>query len=420
MEIRKILSNQLEVIRPSDEVSKKIDKVSGEFVDWLKGRLKDRKVRAEVFVGGSLAKGTLVKKDVYDVDVFVRFDKSYGDEKISKLLGRVLGSGAKKIHGSRDYYQFVKEGILIEVIPVLRIKGVGEAENVTDLSYLHVNYVVKKIRKATGLVDEIRLAKSFAHAQNCYGAESYIHGFSGYALELLMIHYGSFLKFVREVGGWDLKKKGKLVIDIEKLFKNRDMVLLEMNESKRQSPIVLVDPTNKDRNTLSSLNKETFFRFQNSCKGFLRSPGEDWFVREGVDVEFKKFKDVKKMVVETSRQAGDIAGTKSKKFFDFVVYRLKKEFEIKKQGFDYNEEENKAYFYFVLSGKKDEIVRGPPVTAVENLKKFKKVHPPAFIKNHYACVKLKHSLSFEEWFAGFVKGDKKIIKEMGVEKIGEG
>ncbi|MBD3252791.1 hypothetical protein GF386_03610, partial [Candidatus Pacearchaeota archaeon] len=53
----------------------------------------------------------------------------------------------------------------------------------TDLSYFHVNHILKKIKKNKNLSDEIRLAKKFAYSQNCYGAESYIHGFSGYALE---------------------------------------------------------------------------------------------------------------------------------------------------------------------------------------------------------------------------------------------
>jgi tRNA nucleotidyltransferase (CCA-adding enzyme) len=160
-------------------------------------------IKADVFVGGSLAKGTLVRKEVYDseerkssasqtfskkvydVDIFVRFDgEKYKDDEISGILGKALsvGKGVKKIHGSRDYYQKIVEGIVIEIIPVLKIKKPEDAENVMDLSYFHVNYLLKKIKKKKKLVDEIILAKSFCHAHNCYGAESYIRGFSGYSL----------------------------------------------------------------------------------------------------------------------------------------------------------------------------------------------------------------------------------------------
>ena len=45
----------------------------------------------------------------------------------------------------------------------------------------------------------IRIAKAFCHANNSYGAESYINGFSGYALELLVYYYGSFLKFIKGI-----------------------------------------------------------------------------------------------------------------------------------------------------------------------------------------------------------------------------
>ena len=54
--------------------------------------------------------------------------KNYKDEKVSGLLGRILSKKAKKIHGSRNYYQFSKDGILIEVIPVLKINKPEEAE----------------------------------------------------------------------------------------------------------------------------------------------------------------------------------------------------------------------------------------------------------------------------------------------------
>jgi len=49
------------------------------------------------------------------------------------------------------------------------------------------------------ILDEIRIAKAFCYANNCYGAESYISGFSGYALELLVYHYKSFLKFIKSM-----------------------------------------------------------------------------------------------------------------------------------------------------------------------------------------------------------------------------
>jgi len=414
-EVNKILKEQLELVKPSEEDNNKIDNIWDNFSKDLRASLKSKKINAEVFLGGSLAKGTLVKKNVYDIDVFVRFNKSYPDSEISGLLGKVLGK-VKKIHGSRDYYQKLVDEIIIEIIPVLNIKKPEEAVNVTDLSYFHVNYVLNKIKKDKKLIDEIRLAKNFAHAQYCYGAEGYIHGFSGYALELLICHYGSFFKFISEISRLDLKEE-KLIIDDSKFYKNNEEVLIELNKSKQQGPIILIDPTFRERNSLSGLSSDTFFKFRNACSGFLKNPSSEFFERKDIGEEFQKFEDVKVIKVKTSRQAGDIAGTKSRKFFDFFVYKMDREFVIRKSEFYYDENENIANFYFVVDKKKEEVVRGPPIIAVQNLTSFKRAHPDAFIKKGFAYVKDRHAMSFDDWFERFVKVEKKVIKGMDVKGI---
>jgi len=418
MRISEILKQQLELSKPSDNTYKKIDKVSREFVNWLKKKLKTCRISADVFVGGSLAKKTLVKKGVYDADIFVGFDKKYSDKKISGLLGRVLGSSknVKRVHGSRDYYQLMVDNILIEVVPVLKISKPSEALNVTDLSYFHIKYVLGKLQRNKKLADEIVLAKAFAHAHGVYGAESYVHGFSGYALELLVIYYGSFLKFIQEVSCADVRKN-KIVIDSERFYKNKNEVLINLNESKINSPIVLVDPTFKERNASSSLSYETFDKFKSACYKFLEKPSLKAFEKVEVSSEFEKYKNIKILYVKTKYQAGDIAGTKSKKFYEFFLYRLRREFEIKKSGFDYDEENNIARFYLIVSPKKNEIVRGPPITSVHNLSGFKKAHHKAFIKNGFAYANIEHKENFDEWFSKFIHDGKNIIKDMGIEKV---
>ena len=121
--------------------------------------------------------------------------------------------------------------------------------------------------------------------------------------------------------------------------------------------------------------------------------------------------------IKTGKQKGDIAGTKSKKFFDFFRRKLEREFEIKKSYFHYDENKNIANFYFILDKKKDEIIKGPHITKVENLTKFKKVHPDSFIKNHFAYAKISHNLSFNQFFNRFKKKYDKVIKQMCIKKI---
>jgi tRNA nucleotidyltransferase (CCA-adding enzyme) len=129
---------------------------------------------------------------------------------------------------------------------------------------LHVKIFNKKI-KSKKILEEIKLAKAFCSANGTYGAESYINGFSGYALELLVYYYGSFEKFLKEAVK---DRKDKLIIDIEKKYKNSKEILLQLNGSKLLSPIIVIDPTCKERNVLAALSYETYDKFKICAKNF--------------------------------------------------------------------------------------------------------------------------------------------------------
>lgn len=412
--IERIFSEQLKFIKPPEETLRKINKLADEYCNFINEKLKNNSINAEVFIGGSLAKGTLIKKETYDIDIFVRFD-GYKSEELEELLKKILGERFKRVHGSRDYFQLKIDEILIEIIPVLKISTPDKAQNVTDLSYFHVNYLISKIKENSKLKDQIILAKNFCYAQKVYGAESYIKGFSGYALELLLCHYKTFLQFMLEIVS--LKENEKLIIDDADFYNNDEELLKQINIAKRQSPIILIDPTFKERNALSGLSEETFIRFKKVCKQFLKKPSRNFFILKLVSEQFRKLKDVKVISVVTDKQSGDIAGTKSKKFFNFFSRKLKEEFTIKKSAFDYSEKENKAYFYFKLDKKDDEIVKGPEINDKKNFIKFKKIHPRAFTKDNYIYAKIIHDKNFYEWYLLFKKKNRKSIREMGIKEI---
>jgi len=404
---KKVLQRQVSKIKPGKEELALIEEQTGKFVLELEKNIKKNKINAEVFVGGSIAKGTLIKKKKYDVDIFVRFDKKYKDGEISDILGRLVKG--KRVHGSRDYFQ-IESTLLFEVVPVIKIKNPGEARNVTDLSYFHVRYIANKIMVNKKLAEEIMLAKAFCYANRCYGAESYIKGFSGYSLELLISYYRSFLKFLGAV-----KNAEKLVLDPEKHYKSKNEVLLELNESKLQSPIVFVDPTFKQRNALAALSEETFLRFKETAAEFLKNPSEGFFEKKDIEEKLRrKYKKLTMIEAFTNRQKGDIGGSKLKKFHNYLDYRLKKYFEVKVMDFEYNEENNSAKNYFVLEQKKEIILEGPPITKVDNLNKFKEKHKDCFIRK--GKVYCKEKTKTTEELINELKKDK-ILKEMDIKEL---
>lgn len=427
----KILKEVLSKVEPSEEDLKYIKNHVDVFYKDVKENLKKYKINAEIFVGGSFAKGTVIKKDNYDVDVFVRYDKRYKDNEISSLTKKILGERKNTlvIHGSRDYTRInYGKNFFIELIPVKKIKNPKEHENITDLSYLHVKYINKKI-KSKKMLDEVKIAKAFCYANGCYGAESYVHGFSGYSLELLVYYYKGFMKFIRAMSkignNFSSKnckamagvKKEKVIIDIEKQFKNKKNALLDLNSSKLTSPIILIDPTYKQRNALAALSYETFAKFQKACREFIKNPSIKFFEVKKVDIgkikenSIKSGKEFILIEASTDKQEGDVAGSKLLKFYNYITKEISLFFSVKNKGFEYNGEKSAAYF-FVAERKKERIYSGPFTNDEENCINFKKEHKEVYEKNKRLYAREKVNYSLKEYVEKWKIKNAKIIGEM--------
>ncbi|MAG78828.1 hypothetical protein CMI40_00430 [Candidatus Pacearchaeota archaeon] len=416
-----ILKEVLEKITPSRKELDNIKSNLKEFLKKLEKRIKVLKINAEIFVGGSLAKNTLIRKDVYDADIFVRFDKKYKDNEISNLTNKILKGFTKAsiIHGSRDYFKVkLNPDFYLEIIPVIKVKSPKKARNITDLSYSHVRYVNQKL-KSKKILDEVRIAKAFCYANNCYGAESYIKGFSGYSLELLIYYYGSFLKFIRNIK----KTKDKIIIDIEKHYKNKQTVLMDINSSKLQSPIILIDPTYKQRNALAALSYETFEKFKKNCRDFLKNPSLKSFETKIVNIDKikkgaikKKFEFIK-IKINTTKQEGDVAGTKLLKFHNHLKKEIEEFFLIKNYGFLYDHKKS-AECFFVVKSKQEILYEGPSIKQKENMKKFKKKHKNTFIKKNRIYSKKKITFNIKKFILDWKKKNNRKISEMYVKDLG--
>jgi tRNA CCA-adding enzyme len=418
--INSVLKEVLERVEPAKEDLELIENSLKDFSERFKKKLKSLRIDAEIFVGGSFAKNTVIKKDNYDVDVFVRFDPKYDNREISNLLAKALKPfrNITRVHGSRDYFKLkIGPTFFIELIPVKRIKTLKEAENITDLSYSHVKYINRKV-KSSKVLDDIRIAKAFCYANNCYGAESYIQGFSGYALELLVYYYGSFTKLANAV----TKMDDKVVIDIEKHFRNKQIALMDINTAKLDSPIVLVDPTYKHRNALAALSEETFERFKSACKKFLKSPSIKSFEIEKIDLEKIKADAKKKkyefLLIEakTNKQAGDVAGSKLLKFHRHLSSEIEDFFSVKNKGFNYNNQKAARYFFVVKD--KGEIIRaGPYLKDKKHVEKFKKKHKKTFSSKGRVHVKKKINFTLKDFVNTWKTNNRKKLREMDISSL---
>ncbi|MFH0978377.1 MAG: CCA tRNA nucleotidyltransferase [Candidatus Woesearchaeota archaeon] len=386
--MKKILANVLKAIVPTRQEEEQVFSKINAFLAKLGSSLGD----AAPILGGSMAKGTWIK-GVHDADIFVKFPYKKYSGKTSELSDilekKIRRLKLTRLHGSRDYFQIRQESITYEIIPILDIAKADHALNITDISPLHAKWVKKNLKDPS----QVRLAKAFCKAQGVYGAESYIMGFSGYVVEILTVYYGSFERFVRQASKWG----SRTIIDPMKYHKN---VMFEVNQSKLVSPLVLIDPVQKGRNTAAGLSKENYDRFVRACQAYLDQPSEDFFIAKKVSKSdlSQKAKDKALIFVEVKAVSGkeDVVGGKLKKAFDFFSRELvRHDFLVADKGWEFDIP-TKAIFWYFVSPKELPKKRewpGPPLKSSQNVDAFKKKYSNTFTKGNriFATITRKYT-----------------------------
>ena len=406
MKIDEILAKSLAKIKPKD---KKTVKEVKEFLEKLNVAIKKSKVKAVATIGGSMAKDTYLKGD-HDCDIFVRFDLSYKDKDISKELSKILKPWkAESVHGSRDYYH-IKNELNYELVPVLNIKDPKDAANVTDMSPLHVDWV----KKHPGMNDEIRLAKQFCKANGVYGAESYIKGFSGHVLDILVIQYGGFLKLLKASQKWQDKE----VIDPEKFYKKD--ALQKLNSSKTDSPIIIIDPVLPSRNAAAALSYEKLEIFKKAAARFLKNPDA-----AALEIKEKTIEDLKKdasgnklimLDVATEKGKEDVIGARILKAFQQIRNQLKfYDFAVIDAGWKWDKLTKSMFWYIVDARDLFPITKwvGPPVEETERVENFKEKHEKTFIEDGRVCTYMKRKfVNADDLIDHIIKNDEYIYEKV--------
>lgn len=349
-----------------------VRKVRDEVVATINSEISKQGVKALAVPGGSVAKDTFLASD-HDIDVFIRFSPDYDDDELSDLAEELLeGFSPERLHGSRDYFQFAHGGYEFEVVPVLDVEHSGQARNVTDMSPIHVEYFLSR---GKGLEDEVRLAKQFCKSARVYGAESYISGFSGHVIDLLVLHYGSFYELLKQAARW----RPPVVIDMERHHKEP----LRAIDRAKHSPLILIDPVQPDRNAAAALSRESFDRFVGRARAFIEEPSEEFFVVESfsLDALRKRLRDSSGAAVLVHvRTAGDdkrdVAGARIRKAFERLQAAFGRSgFSVLESGWHFSAGGSVLWFVTREHSLPRLVEReGPPASQAADAERFRKTH----------------------------------------------
>jgi len=265
-----MLSKIVKRIKPSKtekEAEKKlIDKIFGK-IKKIEGK------HIEVMHCGSSARDTDIGGDK-DLDIFVLFPKKMKRAEFEKeglRIGRTVFKGKKweECYSEHPYVRGQMDNFVIEIVPSYKVEDASAMQSAVDRSPLHQKYLLERLTEKQK--DEIRLLRAFLKGIDCYGAKLKVNSMPGYAVELLILYYGSFMGCIKAAANW---KNGE-IIDIEKHYSDPSEAKKKFNHH-----LNLVDPTDKNRNVAAAVSYNQFARFIAACRKFLEKPNERFFFPE--------------------------------------------------------------------------------------------------------------------------------------------
>jgi tRNA nucleotidyltransferase (CCA-adding enzyme) len=234
---------------------------------------------AEAEIVGSVARDTWLpgKKEV---DIFIKFPLYFSKEKLEELgliigkrIAEELNAEYKIEYAEHPYVKIFFQDFGVDVVPCYKIKSMDEMKSAVDRSPLHNEYLKKRISLIS---NEVRLLKQFLIANEIYGAEAKVNGFSGYLCELLILNYGTFLNLLKDAINW---LPGK-VIDVEKHYDESEYYKLR---KIFKNALIVIDPVDKNRNVAAALSFYNFFKFKTLAKKFLENPSIEFFIKKEVE-----------------------------------------------------------------------------------------------------------------------------------------
>jgi len=137
----------------------------------------------------------------------------------------------------------------VNVVPCYDVEK-GQWKSAADRSSFHTRFILENLDGIKK--DEVRLLKKFLRGIGIYGAEIATEGFGGYVSEVLIYHYGSFVKVLEAAANFS---QGQVIGSPTKKF---------------ETAFVLIDPIDSNRNLGTAISAQNFGTFILAARAFLK------------------------------------------------------------------------------------------------------------------------------------------------------
>lgn len=258
----------LKDIKPTETEQQDLDEMSQKLVSFLEKTCQKENIDAKIEVVGSVAKHTALKGKS-DIDVFMAFPLDINENTL-KQKGLYLAHKCSDHFGGDAAHHFASHPYVtsdigefeVDLVPCYSIEDGSQLKSAVDRTILHTRYVKGKLTPEG--CDEVLLLKRFMDVTGTYGSEFKVGGFAGYLCELLIIKYGSFEETLKQATTW---QHGH-IIDLENYGTGGNF----------NDPLIVIDPTDKNRNVGAALRLNKFAEFIQSARNYLSSDNKkDYF-----------------------------------------------------------------------------------------------------------------------------------------------
>jgi tRNA nucleotidyltransferase (CCA-adding enzyme) len=268
------------------------------------------------------------------------------------------------------------DDVEMDIVPCYEVKSTKEMKSAVDRTPFHVKYITENL--PADLSDHVRLLKQFCKANGVYGADAKAQGLSGYACEILVINYGEFIDVLKGIDKW---VSGEIVDTEEHYDKGEHK---SVRTKFKGEPLILIDPTDRNRNVTSAFSATNFFMLKKATKRFLQAPSKEFFLRKNakpVSAEelngYVSDRGTELLLIkfEPPKVVPDILWPQLRKFADRVqsiLEETKYEFKVLRKDV-YTNENELAVLLFELEFPKLPVVQkrvGPGVFDHDDSKRF--------------------------------------------------
>ncbi|GAA0248085.1 CCA tRNA nucleotidyltransferase [Haladaptatus pallidirubidus] len=257
-----VVAGVRERVEPDSDERERLQQVARSLAERTEDAITNLPVEADVVQVGSTARGTWTSGD-RDIDLFVRFPPELDRETLEsyglKIGHEVLPDGHEEF-AEHPYVKGQFDGFDVDLVPCYRVESATNIQSAVDRTPFHTQYL--EARLDDDLAREVLLFKQFLKGIGAYGSDLRTEGFSGYLSELLVLEYGSFRALLGAAADWHPPVR----FDPE-----------DHGTEKFSDPLVVIDPTDPERNVAAVLTPENFARVQHYARDLLDNPRESLF-----------------------------------------------------------------------------------------------------------------------------------------------